>query len=317
MIAIVCKHERRKKNGTTKSGAVRYRCCDCGKSWTESTATLGGMRISLDRAEKIIHMLCECVSVRAICRLTNTDKQTVLDLMNYVGERCETFMQENIKGVHVSEIQVDEQWQFIMCKKATAKRKKYVGGCGDSFTYTAIERGTKLIVAWHFGKRDEKHTNQFIAKLAKATVGRFDLASDGWSAYPMAVWQNLEDRVDYGMLVKIYGDGSAEDQRRYSPARIIESKRTRIFGVPERDKICTSHVERLNGSTRNFCRRMVRLTYCFSKKWNNHRNAMALNFAHYNYCRIHGSLKGETPAMAHGLTNHVWTVRELIETVAA
>jgi IS1 family transposase len=122
---------------------------------------------------------------------------------------------ENIKGVHVGDIQIDEQWQFILCKKATAKAKKYVGGCGDSYTYTAIERDTKLIVAWHFGKRDEKHTTAFIAKLAKATVGRFHLTSDGWSCYPMAVWKHLEGRVDYGMLVKIYGEGSAEDQRRY------------------------------------------------------------------------------------------------------
>jgi IS1 family transposase/transposase-like protein len=317
VITIVCQHERRKKNGTTKSGAVRYRCCDCGKSWTESTEKLAGMRIPMERAEKIIAMLCEGVSVRATCRLTNTDKATVLDLMNFVGERCETYMQETIKGVYVSEVQIDEQWQFILCKKATAKQKKYVGGCGDSYTYSAIERGTKLIVAWHFGKRDEKHTDQFIKKLANATVGRFDFASDGWSCYPMSVWQHLNGRVDYGMLVKVYGEAGPEDRRRYSPARIIEAKRTRVLGVPEKSKICTSHIERFNGSTRTFCKRMGRLTYAFSKKWNNHRNALALTFAHYNFCRVHRSLKGETPAMAHGLTNHAWTVRELLETVAA
>lgn len=271
----------------------------------------------MDRAVKVIEMLCEGVSVRATCRLTNTDKATVLDLMNYLGERCEAYMQENIKGVAVEDIQMDEQWQFILCKKATAKKLKYVGGCGDSYTYTAIERGTKLIVAWHFGKRDEKHTGAFIKKLAAATTGRFHLSSDGWTAYPMAVWQNLEDRVDYGMLIKIYGDGSAEDRRRYSPARIIESKRSRVLGVPEGKRICTSHIERMNGSVRTFNKRMGRLTYCFSKKWNNHRNSLAITFAHYNFCRTHRTLKGETPAMAHGLTNHVWTVRELIETVAA
>ena len=133
----------------------------------------------------------------------------------------------------------------------------------------------------------------------------------------MAVWKHLGNRVDYGMLVKIYGDGSAEDQRRYSPARIIEAKRTRIFGVPEKSKICTSHIERFNGSTRTFCKRMGRLTYCFSKKWNNHRAALGLYFAHYNWCRAHKSLKGQTPAMAHGIASGVWSVRELLMRVLA
>jgi IS1 family transposase/transposase-like protein len=316
VIVANCQHEKVQKNGRTPKGAIRYRCTQCGKSWTEETTALGGMRIGLDQAAKVVQMLCEGVSVSATVRLTGTSMNTILSLLNYVGERCESYMAENIKGVHVSEIQIDEQWQFILCKRATAKELKYVGGCGDSYTYTAIERGSKLIVAWHFGKRDEKHTNSFIKKLANATVGRFDLASDGWSAYPMAVWTHLGDRVDYGMLVKIYGDGTAEDRRRYSPAKIIEAKRTRVIGIPEKSKICTSHIERMNGSVRTFCKRMGRLTYCFSKKWNNHRNALALFFAYYNFCRPHKSLKGETPAMAHGLENHVWTVRELIENVS-
>jgi IS1 family transposase/transposase-like protein len=317
VIAIVCQHEHTKKNGVTKSGAVRLRCKDCGKSWTESTAALGGMRIGMDRAERIIGMLCEGMSVRATCRLTGTDMETVLDLLVMVGQQCEAYMAENIKGVAVEDIQMDEQWQFVLCKKATAKKLKYVGGVGDCWSFTAIERSTKLVVAWHMGKRNEQHTTTFIKKLAAATTGRFHLSSDGWTAYPMAVWQNLEDRVDYGMLIKIFADGSAEDRRRYSPAKIVQSKKSRVLGIPEGKRICTSHVERLNGSVRTFCKRMGRLTYCFSKKWNNHRAALALFFCHYNYCRAHKSLKGETPAMAHGLTNQVWTVRDLIEKVSA
>jgi transposase-like protein/IS1 family transposase len=317
VITIVCQHEHRKKNGVTKSGTVRYRCCDCGKSWTESTSTLGGMRIGMDRAEQIIGMVCEGMSVMATARVTKTDPHTVINLVNYVGERCEAYMQDTIKGIAVEEIQMDEQWQFVLCKRRTARENKYVGGCGDSWCYTAVERSTKLVVAWHMGKRDEKHTDSFIRKLAAATTGRFNLASDGWTAYPMAVWQNLENRVDYGMLVKIYGEADQQDRRRYSPAKIISTKKSRVLGVPEAKRICTSHVERLNGSTRNFCKRMARLTYAFSKKWNNHRSALGLHFAHYNFCRAHKSLKGETPAMAHGIANHVWTVRELLVTVAA
>lgn len=165
MIVATCEHKNRRTNGITAAGATRYRCKDCGKSWTESTANLGGMRIGLDRAEKIIELLCEGMSVLGAARITDTDPHTIIDLMVYVGERCDSFMQEQIKGVHVEDIQCDELWQFVLCKKATAKIKKYVGGCGDSYCFTAIERGTKLIVAWHMGRRNETHTNIFCRKL--------------------------------------------------------------------------------------------------------------------------------------------------------
>jgi IS1 family transposase len=273
------------------------------------------MRIGLDVATKIVAMLCEGMSVRATARLNNCDPHTVIDLVNYVGERIDGYMQEKIKDVYVSDIQCDEAWGFVLCKKSTAKEKKYVGGCGDCYCYTAIERGTKLVVAWHIGKRNDLHTETFVRKLAHATKGRFQLSTDGWSAYPMSVWQNLGERVDYGALIKIYRERGHEERRRYSPAKIIASKKQWIFGEPKEEKICTSHSERLNGSIRNFTKRMGRLTYAFSKKWDNHRAALAVFFAHYNFCRKHRSLKGETPAMAHGITNHVWTVRELLENV--
>jgi IS1 family transposase/transposase-like protein len=318
VIVACCEHKNRRTNGTTKAGAIRYRCRDCGKSWTESTAALGGMRIGLDRAERIISLLCEGMTVRGTARLTNTDLETVLDLLVMIGERCDAYMQENIKDVYVENIQCDEAWSFVLCKRATAKEQKYVGGCGDCYVYTAIERGSKLVVAWHMGKRNESHTDQFIGKLSKATKGRFHLSTDGWSPYPMAIWRHLEHRVDYGMLVKIFREGTAEDRRKYSPARIIGSKKQWIFGDVKEDQICTSHSERLNGSIRNFTKRMGRLTYAFSKKWDNHRCALALFFMHYNYCRTHKSLgRRTTPAMAHGLENHRWTVREMIEKVLA
>jgi IS1 family transposase len=167
------------------------------------------------------------------------------------------------------------------------------------------------------GKRNDKHTDQFVAKLANATLGKFHLSTDGWTAYPMAVWNNLYGRVDYGMLIKIFREGTSEDRRKYSPAKIIGSKKQRIMGLPEGKRICTSHSERLNGTVRNFTKRMGRLTYAFSKKWSNHRAALGLFFMHYNYCRLHKTLKGETPAMAHGLTTEVWSVRRMLETVTA
>jgi transposase-like protein len=241
VIVSTCEHKRVQKNGKTKSGQVRYRCCLCGKSWTEFTKALDGMRVGWELATKIVELLCEGMSMSAVARVTNTDEQTVTDLMVLVGNRCDEFMREQIKGVHVDEIQCDELWQFVLCKAATAKREKIVGGCGDSYCFTAIERNTKLVVAWHMGKRNEKHTNIFAEKMANATVGRFDLSTDGWSAYPMAMWEHLGRRgVDYGMLVKIFREPEREDRRKYSPSRIIGSKKQRVFGIPHGTNTCTS-----------------------------------------------------------------------------
>lgn len=316
MIVSTCQHARVQKNGKTKSGQTRYRCCLCGKSWTEFTKAFDGMRIGWELATRIIELLCEGMSMSAVARITKTDEQTVTDLLVLVGERCDTWFSEQIKGIHCSDVQCDELWQFVLCKNATAKREKMVGGCGDSYCFTAIERSTKLCIAWHMGRRNEKSTDIFAEKLAAATTGRFDLSTDGWTSYPMAMWRHLGARgVDYGMLVKIFREGGSEDRRKYSPARIIASKKQRVFGVPDGKKVCTSHSERLNGSIRCFNKRMARLTYCFSKRWDNHRASLALFFCHYNWCRKHKTLKGQTPAVAHGLTNHVWTVRELIEHV--
>jgi IS1 family transposase len=235
--------------------------------------------------------------------------------MVMVGERCEAYMNENIKGVHVDDVQCDEIWQYIFCKAATAEREKYVGGCGDSWCWTAIERHTKLLVTWHHGRRTMEDSHSFMRKLAVATEGRFHLSTDAYATYEPTVRWNLGTRVDYGQVTKVFGSPSKDEQRKYSPAKIIGTKRSAISGRPNRDQTCTSHSERMNGSIRNFVKRMGRLTYCFSKRWDNHRAALGLFFAHYNYCRSHRTLKGQTPAMAHGLTTEVWSVTDLLQRV--
>ncbi|MCE9545299.1 MAG: hypothetical protein K8T25_07255 [Planctomycetia bacterium] len=315
MIVIVCQHPRRKPHGMTKSGTTRYRCCDCRKTFTESTSELAGMRIGMDRAAKILTMLCEGASVSATARIMETDPHTILDLLVMVGERCETYMASEIQGVHAADVQVDELWQFIFCKRKTAERVGYVGGCGDSYCFTAVERNTKLLLTWHLGERTEKDTNTFCRKLKWATTGRFQLTSDGFNAYPAAVGWNLGNRVDYGVLIKSFAPAAPDADRIYSPPQIIGAKRKKVFGAPVEEFICTSHAERLNGSIRNFVKRMGRLTYCFSKRWGNHRAALGLFFAHYNFCRRHRTLKGKTPAMATGLATKVWTMADLLEKV--
>jgi transposase-like protein/IS1 family transposase len=316
VIAVVCQHENRKVHGKTKSGATRFKCKDCGKTFTASTELFAGMRIGLDRAAEIINLLCEGMAVRAVARITDTSKTTILELLNYVGERCEAYMSEHFRGLMVDDVQVDELWQYIYGKNATATARKIVGGVGDSYTYTAIERHTKLLICWEFGRRDASHAHAFCRKLATATTGRFHLSSDAYGVYEQAVTWNLGGRVDYGQVVKVFGSPSKQEQRRYSPARIIGSKRRAVLGHPDKDRICTSHCERMNGTIRHFTKRMARLTCAFSKRWDNHRAALALFFCHYNWCRKHRSLKGLTPAMAHGLSTEVWSVRQLLQTIS-
>jgi IS1 family transposase len=241
----------------------------------------------------------------------------VLDVLVMFGERCQEFTERTIKGVFVGDVQCDELWGFVLCKRSTAQREKMVGGCGDNYCYTAIDRQTKLLVAWHMGRRDEQHTRQFIEKLDAATFGHFHVSTDGWRSYPTAIKRELGHRVDHGVMQKVYGNPISFPRGVYSPARIIGAYKSSRHGDPyQQEKICTSHVERMNGSIRTFNKRMARLTYCFSKKWSNHRAALALFFAHYNFCRKHRSLKGMTPAMAHGLSTKVWSVRQLLENVS-
>jgi IS1 family transposase len=276
------------------------------------------MRIGLDKAAKVIELLCEEMSVRGTSRVTGVAKRTILDLLLHVGPKCDEYMRANIKGVFVDNVQVDEIWQYVFCKNATAKRMKYVGGCGDSYCFTAIERTTKLLIAWHMGRRDEKHTDTFIRKLEAATDGHFHVSSDGWKSYLSTIKKHLGHRVDHGAMTKVYGRSINYPISAYSPAKIIGAYRTPMHGDEfQQDQICTSHVERMNGSIRCFTKRMARLTYCVSKRWDNHRAALALFFCHYNYCRKHKTLKGLTPAMAHGLSAEVWTVRKMLETVLA
>jgi hypothetical protein len=137
------------------------------------------------------------------------------------------------------------------------------------------------------------------------------LTTDGFPPYNYAVGTQLDNRCDYAQLVKIYAAPTPEEQRRYSPAHVVEAIPTEVYGDPERERICTSHIERQNGSLRQWCKRLTRLTYAFSKKWENLRGALALHFAFYNFCRVHGTIR-QTPAMGTGITDRVWSLHELL-----
>jgi IS1 family transposase len=274
------------------------------------------MRIPLGTAEAIIAALCEGASASATARLTRTDVHTVIDLMIVVGQRCARYMESELRGVCVGAVQIDEIWQFIGAKERTVKEKNLGPEYGDSYTFVATEATSKMVLCYHFGRRDQANTDLFASKLRDATAGRFQLSSDAWQPYRTSMPDYIGDRIDFGMIVKIFGAPSRDEQRHYSPPKIKGMRKEVVYGNPKQKTISTSYIERLNGSIRCFVKRMGRLTYCFSKRWENHGAMLGLFFMHYNFCRKHKTLKYQTPAMATGLASHPWTIRELLTAVA-
>ena len=308
-----------KKFGKDRKGNQRYRCIGCRKTFQEpKDKPLDGMYLPVEKALMCLHLLVEGMSVRSIQRVTGVHRDTVLDLLVHVGEKCEQLMDEKIRKVQVKDIQLDEIWSYVEMKEKTKKRQgKDDVQLGDAYTFVAFERDSKLILAWHLGRRTERDTLLFTEKIFAAvdgTEGRIQVSTDGFAAYPDAVAYSLGTRADYAQLIKIYGV-SGDDEHRYSPSRIIEAIPTPVFGNPDPEKICTSHVERQNLNIRMAMRRFTRLTNAFSKKWENLKAALAFYFAYYNFCRIHSTIRC-TPAMEAGITKSVWTLKDLLTTEA-
>jgi len=208
----------------------------------------------------------------------------------------------------VRDVQCDEIWGYVGCKE-----KRNANGDpmrGDAYCFVAIERNTKLILAWHLGRRTERDTVAFTEKVNDATQGHFQITTDGFRPYVDAVHMSLGTRVDFAQLVKVYAS-PCDGEQRYSPAEVVDAVPLPRWGQPKLNRICTSHFERQNLSIRMGMRRMTRLTNAFSKKWENLKAAYALWFAFYNFCRVHQTLR-VTPAMEAGITNHVWNLGELL-----
>ena len=297
----------------------RYRCKNCKRTFSEEhekpQGPLGDMRISLDKAETILKLMLEGMSVRSIQRITGAHQKTILDLLVLAGEKCERIMKAKVKNVPVKDVEADEIWGVVKMKRNTRNRKDITDPfVGDAFTYVGIERNTKLVLAWHLGDRDAINTEAFTEKLSYATSGRFQLTTDGMNKYPEAIRYSLGTRVDYAQLIKVYGPADVEGERKYSPPEVVETITKYIMGHADPRRICTSIVERSNLSIRMSVRRLTRLTNAFSKKWSNLEAMMSLYFCWYNFCRVHSSIRC-TPAMESGVTSHVWELRELLTTL--
>jgi IS1 family transposase len=269
-------------------------------------------RLSVSKRTQVIAALVEGVSINATCRMTGVAKHTVLNLLRDLGCACAEYHNKTIRNLKVSRVQCDEIWAFCYSKdKNVPADKRGTFGFGDVWTWTGIDADTKLIISYLIGTRKANAALEFMKDLASRIANKFQLTTDGYRMYADAVEKCFGGDIDYAMLIKIFGTSGDSPESRYSPATCIGCRTGVLSGEPDPNHISTSFVERQNLSMRMGMRRFTRLTNGFSKKIENHGHAVALYFMHYNFCRVHKTLR-VTPAMEAGITDHVWTLEELI-----
>ncbi len=317
MIALApkCTHENKAKHGKDRHGNQRWKCRDCGTTFTSNEQRpLGAMRIDMDKAAVVLNMLLEGMSIRACERITGMKADTICDLIVHVGENCDRFLEAVVVNVPAKTAELDELWGFIGCKDKTKKARGRTDDCGDSWTWCAIDADSKLILSHAVGQRDESTCLRFLQRLNGATLGQIQITSDGLALYTNNVPFELGSRVSFAQLIKSYS--ASQSETRYSPAMITGIEIVPRFGNPDLDKVSTSYAERFNLSVRMHVRRFTRLTNAHSKSARHHAAMTALFVAWYNFCRRHQSVGNRTPAMAAGLADRVLSIKELLEVVA-
>jgi len=272
---------------------------------------IGMNKLSSAKRAEILGMMAEGVSLRAITRLTGVSKNTLAKLMEDVGQAFSDYQDRMFRNLPCKRLQVDEIWSFVHCKqKNVAGAKAAPPQAGDIWTWTAIDADTKLVPSWLVASRDSVAAQHFIGDLALRLANRVQLTSDGHKPYLEAVEQSFGADIDYAMLVKIYGDAPGEG--RYSPGVCTGAKKERVEGRPDPKHISTSYAERANHSMRMGTHRFTRLTNAFSKKAENHAHAVAIYFMHYNFVRIHQTLRC-SPAMAAGVSTKLWELADMVK----
>jgi IS1 family transposase len=268
--------------------------------------------LSLAAKVRIVAALVEGTSIRATERLMGAHRDTVMRLGRDVGEGCARLHDRLFRGLQINVLEVDEIWSFIGKKQGHLKEGDS-GELGDSYTYTALDANRKAIVSFVVGRRTDETTAAFCDDLRARILNRPQITSDGFVPYIKAVENAFGADADYAQILKKYA-GSTEVvplARRYSPPRVVSTEKVIITGHPKMEYVSTSYVERSNLSMRMANRRFTRLTNAFSKRARNHEASVALFIAHYNLCRVHETLR-VTPAMALGITDHVWSIEELV-----
>ena len=283
------------------------------------TGIIGGMnKLPLQTRVQILSMLCEGSSMRSISRVCDVSINTVSKLLVDAGKACAAFHDEKVRDVKARRVQVDEIWSFTYAKQKnvpTAKRQDLA--YGDTWTWTALDADSKLLITWLVGGRDSDYAIGFMDDLRSRLANRVQLTSDGHKAYLEAVEGAFGGDIDYAMLVKMYGAAPDSAKGRYSPAECTGARKERIEGNPDPKHISTSFAERQNLTMRMQMRQFTRLTNAFSKKFENHMHMVALYTVWYNFVKQHKSLKGLSPAMAAGVSKTLWEMKDLAEMVDA
>lgn len=272
--------------------------------------------LSPEKQSRVIAALTEGCSVRATERLTDVHRETILKLSVDVGEGCQRLIDGLMRNLSVSFIEIDEQWSFVGCKQKRVKPEED-GQRGDSWLFIALDATSKAVLTYAVGKRSLALTNYFVNDLQCRLVTRPQVTADGFGAYTQTIPDAFGDQVDFAQLIKTFQSVTGNSAAvRYSPGAIRGIETKVVCGKPDEKKISTSYVERFNLSTRMHMRRFTRLTNGFSKKPRNHAAACGLHVAFYNLCRTNEAVRC-TPAMALGVTDHVWTIAELVEAALA
>lgn len=273
-------------------------------------------KLSTEARAKILSMLVEGMSMRAVTRLADVSINTVTKLLVDAGNAAEAFHDQTVMGLNVANLQCDEIWAFCQAKKVNvAKMKKHSMQAGDVWTFTALDSDSKLMVSWFSGERDSRSTRHFLQDTARRIVSPVQVTTDGFPAYPSEVSEAFGWDASYGKVQKVFS--STPDKgpsRKYSPGIVVGQSKEVIFGNPNQAKISTSHVERMNLNIRMGNRRFTRLTNGFSRKLENHSHSLAVYFFHYNFCRIHKTLK-VTPAMQASVTDELMDMTHLVRLI--
>jgi IS1 family transposase len=270
-------------------------------------------KLDKKRQMQVVAALVEGASINSTVRMTGVSKPTILKLLADLGTACAKYQDETLRNLPCKRVQADEIWSFCFAKdKNLSDELKGKFGFGSVWTWTAICADTKLMISWLVGERSIPYAEKFISDVASRLAHRVQLTTDGHKAYLQAVEKAFGAGIDYAMLEKIYAASPQEGTTtRYSPAQCCGTKTHKITGNPDDAHVSTSYAERMNLQIRVGMRRFTRLTNAHSKKVENHRHALALYFMYYNFARIHSSLR-VTPAMQAEVSNHVWSLEEIV-----
>lgn len=318
MTCLKCQHGTAVKAGTTNAHTPRFRCNDCGARFTlPRQSPLGAHTTTIDDTEKVFTLLMEGMSVRATSRVTGIHKTTILSLLRTVGLKCAELFDAKLQNLRPRYVQADEIWTFVQ-KKQKRMTVNDPAERGDQYVWIALDSETKAVLSYYVGKRDAVSAYEFIGELSQriATRHRFQLSTDGLEGYVSAIEEHFGADVDFAQIVKNYAAPRTDGPDWFRPSSRVTSIALKpVIGDPKAERISTSHIERANLTLRMQLRRFTRLTNGFSKTLINLEATVAVFMAWYNFCRVHQTLR-VTPAMEAGLTDRVWSIRDLLTTPA-